>query len=1209
MKAFLKLLLFIPILISCQAKMWVQPGSMSGPPSALNSTIIGTTGIIANGVSYSIVTITLMDENGVAVVGVRPTFSATDTGTDNSYTTCSLSDSNGISTCRLISRTAEFKSLELLSPVNVIGGSPIIFITQTPYEPNCSISIEEYATGDGADEAEVTITLKDMDNVPVPNYTPIISDDSATATPSICSPSDSSGISICQLQDNTPELVTISLTTPNFSLTDSTIFTQTPFKYNWKTDQGDTNPTTNKTAVLPLNPGSSYNFIAYWGDGTYSLITSDADPDATHTYSSTGTYTIKLAPIGNGMPQLKFSTAPQKLLEVTQWGTNTWEDLEAMFKNCINLALISASDSPSIIMGASMRSMFEGAINFNSNIDQWNTQNVISMRALFKGAINFNQPLNSWDTSSVTDMSEMFSSPDIDFNVLNSPAYTEMNFNQNIESWNTRNVTNMSYMFAGAKDFNHDISNWETINVTNMRAMFYGAKAFNQNISKNGDKWNTFNVTTMEQMFQGATNFNGDISSWNTAANTSLKRTFAYATNFNIFIGAWDTNNLTTLYETFYSASSFDQPFGAWNTSGVTSMYRTFAGATSFNRDISSWNTTNVTMMAAMFTSATSFNNGLASGVAGVWSPMTWNTLSVTNMADMFRNARAFNQDLSGWNTSNVTVMGGLFYDAISFNQPLANWNTSKVTTMSEMFRGASVFNQDISSWDTANVVSMSFMFYGASAFNQPLIHGTPGDWNTSKVTTMLYMFSNATSFNQDISSWDVSKVQNMVAMFSGASNFNNGFPSGVGTLNDLAWTTTALTGTALSSTFYGAIAFNSNINNWDISNVTSLNRTFINAQSFNQPLNSWNTSKVTDMYRTFEDALVFDQDLGDWDTSSVTTMYQMFNNAREFNRSLIRTGTGLGSKWDTSQVVSMKGMFMYAVKFNKTLTSWDTSKVQDMSYMFYGATLYNNEADIAFNWDTSKVTNMSYMFGATNNFNCDIHIWNTSLVTNMSYMFYQANAFNNFIGAWNTSNVSNMNYMFYGADIFDQNISSWDVSLVGANHSNFDTSTVGTWIAGEKPNFTAGAGSTPLSIFITESVYSGNLGGITGADAKCASDTNHPGIGTYKALLGGTARSQSPVFDWILAASTVYQRLDNVSVMTTTASKNFNSISAAFELSGDVFWTGIDSASWSVAGTHCNDWTSDLNSMSGTVSSVSTWSSSTETCDQLKPILCIEQP
>jgi surface protein len=304
-----------------------------------------------------------------------------------------------------------------------------------------------------------------------------------------------------------------------------------------------------------------------------------------------------------------------------------------------------------------------------------------------------------------------------------------------------------------------------------------------------------------------------------------------------------------------------------------------------------------------------------------------------------------------------------------------------------------------------------------------------------------------------------------------------------------------------------------------------------------------------------------------------------------------------------------MKGMFMYAVKFNKTLTSWDTSKVQDMSYMFYGATLYNNEADIAFNWDTSKVTNMSYMFGATNNFNCDIHNWNTSLVTNMSYMFYQANAFNNFIGAWTTSSVTNMNYMFYGADVFDQNISSWDVSLVGANHSNFDTNTIGTWIAGEKPNFTVGAGSTPLKLFITDSVYSGNLGGITGADAKCATDTNHPGIGAYKALLSGTARTQSPELDWVLAAATVYQRLDNVSVTTTTASKNFNSISAAFELSGDVFWTGLNSASWSVSSDHCSNWTSDLASMSGAVSSVSTWNSSTETCDQLKPILCIEQP
>jgi surface protein len=47
---------------------------------------------------------------------------------------------------------------------------------------------------------------------------------------------------------------------------------------------------------------------------------------------------------------------------------------------------------------------------------------------------------------------------------------------------------------------------------------------------------------------------------------------------------------------------------------------------------------------------------------------------------------------------------------------------------------------------------------------------------------------------------------------------------------------------------FFDAQKFNQDINNWDISNITSLQMTFAWASSFNKPLNKWNTSKVTDM-------------------------------------------------------------------------------------------------------------------------------------------------------------------------------------------------------------------------------------------------------------------------------------------------------------------------------------------------------------------------
>lgn len=48
------------------------------------------------------------------------------------------------------------------------------------------------------------------------------------------------------------------------------------------------------TFTLPLVNGYNYNFIVDWGDGYVGQVTAYNDADASHTYSSGGTYTIKM---------------------------------------------------------------------------------------------------------------------------------------------------------------------------------------------------------------------------------------------------------------------------------------------------------------------------------------------------------------------------------------------------------------------------------------------------------------------------------------------------------------------------------------------------------------------------------------------------------------------------------------------------------------------------------------------------------------------------------------------------------------------------------------------------------------------------------------------------------------------------------------------------------------------------------------------------
>ena len=54
---------------------------------------------------------------------------------------------------------------------------------------------------------------------------------------------------------------------------------------------------------------------------------------------------------------------------------------------------------------------------------------------------------------------------------------------------------------------------------------------------------------------------------------------------------------------------------------------------------------------------------------------------------------------------------------------------------------------------------------------------------------------------------------------------------------------------------FEGAVSFNQDIGNWDVSNSTSFDEMFADATAFNQDIGNWNVSKVTDFESMFRNA------------------------------------------------------------------------------------------------------------------------------------------------------------------------------------------------------------------------------------------------------------------------------------------------------------------------------------------------------------------
>lgn len=76
-------------------------------------------------------------------------------------------------------------------------------------------------------------------------------------------------------------------------------------------------------------------------------------------------------------------------------------------------------------------------------------------------------------------------------------------------------------------------------------------------------------------------------------------------------------------------------------------------------------------------------------------------------------------------------------------------------------------------------------------------------------------------------------------------------------------------------STFSKAKSFNSDFNNWDVSNVTSTRAMFTSdykTSVFSQDLSDWDVSNVTEMKTMFLSATIFNQDLSGWCAANILT-------------------------------------------------------------------------------------------------------------------------------------------------------------------------------------------------------------------------------------------------------------------------------------------------------------------------------------------------
>ena len=146
---------------------------------------------------------------------------------------------------------------------------------------------------------------------------------------------------------------------------------------------------------------------------------------------------------------------------------------------------------------------------------------------------------------------------------------------------------------------------------------------------------------------------------------------------------------------------------------------------------------------------------------------------------------------------------------------------------------------------------------------------------------------------------------------------------------------------TDLTSMFSRCTTFNSNLSNWNVTNITNMNYMFLDCRLFNCDLSKWDVKNVTSMVGMFEGCNSLNSDLSNWNVSNVNDMRCMFYDCTAFKINL--------DKWDVKNVINMQFMFFDCTSFKSKLDKWDVSNVQNMRFMFSECNSFDSNLDIKY--------------------------------------------------------------------------------------------------------------------------------------------------------------------------------------------------------------------------------------------------------------------
>lgn len=326
-------------------------------------------------------------------------------------------------------------------------------------------------------------------------------------------------------------------------------------------------------------------------------------------------------------------------------------------------------------------------------------------------------------------------------------------------------------------------------------------------------------------------------------------------------------------------------------------------------------------------------------------------------------------------------------------------------------------------SWDASNANDGSIMCY---------VTGTD--------LTIAGNGSGKISTNAD-ASWTFSDVNNidcfeLVTAINGLSTLDT---SNATTMKGMFYNFRSLLDIDVSS-------FNtSNVTNMSYLFAVPITNSFKNYSDFSMNLktikfgSNFVTSKVTDIsYILYYNTSLTELDIDDWDVSNVTSMHSSFFNCCN----LTTFGENALANWNTGQVTNMEHAFRWLKKLTAlNLEHWDVSNVKTFSYCFCNLA-WTDVLDLEA-WDISKCEDLSMMFHSCKTLTTlKVNTWDVRNVKTFDHFIAQmgSNFKNMDVSNWQVTNkCENLNAIFNGFKGTTLDVSGWDTSNVKVFTQMFD--------------------------------------------------------------------------------------------------------------------------------------------------------------------------